>query len=98
MQKIMIIDDEVDILHMLERYFRLNGYQVITAEGAEQALKKLNQQPDLILLDVNMPGMDGISCLKVSLLIKEKKTLPQNNQVIEILDFCGNVLFLGSKD
>ena len=57
MQKIMIIDDEVDILYMLERYFRLNGYQIITAEGAEQALKKLNQQPDLILLDINMPGM-----------------------------------------
>ena len=61
MQKIMIIDDEVDILYMLERYFRLNGYQIITAEGAEQALKKLNQQPDLILLDINMPGMNGIS-------------------------------------
>lgn len=61
MQKIMIVDDEVDILHMLARYFRLNGYQVITAEGAEQALKKLNQQPDLILLDINMPGMNGIS-------------------------------------
>ncbi len=61
MQKIMIIDDEVDILHMLERYFRLNDYQVITADGAEQALKKLNLMPDLILLDINMPGMNGIS-------------------------------------
>lgn len=61
MQKIMIIDDEEDILNMLERYFRLNGYQVITAEGSEQAIKKLNQQPDLILLDINMPGMNGIS-------------------------------------
>lgn len=61
MQKIMIIDDEEDILGMLERYFRLNGYQVITAEGAQQALKKLSQQPDLILLDINMPIMNGIS-------------------------------------
>ena len=61
MQKIMIIDDEEDILGMLERYFRLNGYQVITAEGAHQALKKLSQQPDLILLDINMPIMNGIS-------------------------------------
>lgn len=61
MQKIMIVDDEEDILGMLERYFRLNGYQVITAEGAGQALKKLSEQPDLILLDINMPGMNGIS-------------------------------------
>ena len=64
MKKIMIIDDEIDILHMLERYFQLNGYSVITAEGSEEALKKLNQQPDLILLDINMPGMNGISLCK----------------------------------
>ena len=60
----MIIDDEIDILHLLERYFKLNGYSVITAEGAEEALNKLCQQPDLILLDINMPGMDGISFCK----------------------------------
>lgn len=64
MQKIMIIDDEIDILHMLNRYFRLNGYAVITAEGAEEAMGKLAQQPDLILLDINMPGMDGVSFCK----------------------------------
>lgn len=64
MQKIMIIDDEIDILHMLDRYFRLNGYAVLTADGADEALKKLNQQPDLILLDINMPGMDGLSLCK----------------------------------
>ncbi len=61
MQKILIIDDETDILRMLERYFRLNGYEVITAEGVEQALEKLAQQPNLILLDINMPGMNGIT-------------------------------------
>lgn len=64
MQKIMIIDDEIDILHMLERYFRLNGYLVVTADGAEDALNKLTPQPDLILLDINMPGMNGIALCK----------------------------------
>ena len=64
MQKIMIIDDEIDILHMLERYFRLNGYLVVTADGAEDALNKLSPQPDLILLDINMPGMNGIALCK----------------------------------
>lgn len=64
MQKIMIIDDEIDILSMIDRYFRLNGYAVITAESAAEAQKKLSQQPDLILLDINMPETDGISFCK----------------------------------
>lgn len=64
MQKIMIIDDEIDILRMLERYFRLNGYHVITADSAEDALNKLRPQPDLILLDINMPDMNGITLCK----------------------------------
>lgn len=64
MQKIMIIDDEIDILRMLERYFRLNGYAVITADGASDAMNKLSQHPDLILLDINMPGMNGIAFCK----------------------------------
>lgn len=64
LERIMIVDDEVDILHMLERYFKLKGYHVITADGAEEALNKLNTQPDLILLDINMPHMDGIEICK----------------------------------
>ena len=64
MQKIMIIDDEIDILSMLDRYFRLNGYSVITANSAAEAQNKLSMQPDLILLDINMPEMDGIATFK----------------------------------
>lgn len=63
-QKIMIIDDEIEILRMLERYFTLNGYAVITAEGGQTALQKMKEQPDIILLDINMPDMDGLSLCK----------------------------------
>lgn len=60
-QKIMVIDDEIEILNMLKRYFMLDNYDVITAAGGQEALQKLIQQPDIILLDINMPDIDGLS-------------------------------------
>ena len=45
---------------MLSRYFTWKEYAVITAENGMEALEKINADPDIILLDVNMPGMDGI--------------------------------------
>ena len=63
-QTIMVIDDEIEILDMLKRYFSLEGYHVITAAGGKEALQKLAQQPDLILLDINMPDIDGFSLCK----------------------------------
>lgn len=60
-QTIMVIDDETVILNMLKRYFSLEGYHVITAAGGKEALQKLEKQPDLILLDINMPEIDGIT-------------------------------------
>ena len=47
-QTIMIIDDEIEILDMLKRYFSLEGYHVITAAGGKEALQKLSKQPDLM--------------------------------------------------
>lgn len=63
-QTIMVIDDEIEILDMLKRYFSLEGYNVITAAGGKEALQKLAMQPDILLLDINMPDIDGISLCK----------------------------------
>ena len=57
---IMVIDDEQMILDMLRDQFELEQYQVITAKSAAEAIIKLNTQPNLILLDINMPDMDGL--------------------------------------
>lgn len=57
----LVVDDEVDIANMLAEYFRMEGYEVTTAHGGAEALAAASAESALgiILLDVNMPGMDG---------------------------------------
>lgn len=59
-QKILIVDDETDIVNMLRDYFELNGYDALTATCGKEAVSRAERQPDIILLDINMPDMDGI--------------------------------------
>lgn len=64
--KILIADDERDIVYMLKDYFELNGYDVLTAFGGSEAVKKAEKQPDIILLDINMPDIDGMEvCMRI---------------------------------
>lgn len=59
-QRLLVVDDEPDIVRMLEEYFHMEGYDVVTARSGEAALEAAAQaSPDLVLLDVNMPGLDG---------------------------------------
>lgn len=58
--KILIVDDEPDIVSMLKDYFEWNGYDVLTASGGLEAIKKVEMQPDIMLLDINMPDIDGM--------------------------------------
>lgn len=59
--RVLIVDDEKDIVDMLRACFTLEGYEVLTATGGVEALHLAEQSPDLILLDINMPDIDGIS-------------------------------------
>ncbi|WP_292890061.1 response regulator transcription factor [Nonlabens sp.] len=65
--KILLVDDEPDILEIVGYNLKNEGYQVYTAENGEEALKKAKKKrPDLIILDVMMPVMDGIeACEKM---------------------------------
>lgn len=66
MYKILIVDDEEDVVSLLKDYFQLNGYETITACNGAEAVSRLQRNPDIILLDVNMPDMDGITlCQKI---------------------------------
>lgn len=59
-QKILIIDDEEMILSMLKTCLQAEDFLVYTADSAKKALELLSAAPDLILLDINIPGMDGL--------------------------------------
>ncbi|MWV46231.1 response regulator [Paenibacillus sp. HJL G12] len=60
MYKILIVDDELDLRKLLTDYFEMNGYVVMTAKNSQEALRHIEKQPDLILLDINMPEKDGL--------------------------------------
>lgn len=71
--KILIVDDEQGIVTMLKDYFEFHGYLVYTALNGTEALQAVNSKPDIILLDINMPDMDG---LQVCRLIREHISCP----------------------
>ena len=62
---IMIVEDEEETRRYLSNYLKRKEFRIIEAENGEEALKKLEiEEPDLILLDVNMPKMSGFEFLK----------------------------------
>lgn len=66
MISVMLIDDEPDLLDLFSAMLRRTGFQVITALGSMKALEVLKETvPDLILLDVAMPDIDGLQLLRM---------------------------------
>lgn len=73
-RKILIVDDEKNIVEIIAFNLKKEGYQVIKAADGEEGVKKaLEEDPDLILLDIMMPKMDGYEACKK---IREKKNTP----------------------
>lgn len=71
--KLMIVDDDKELLKMLRSYFEIRQYEIVTAENGAEALEKIGTQPDIILLDINMPQMDGLELCR---RIRDKVTAP----------------------
>ncbi|MEK6765734.1 MAG: response regulator [Planctomycetota bacterium] len=65
MSKILVVDDEVWACDPIKRFLEKKGYDVTVAHSGEDALEKVkNEKPDLMLLDIRMPGMDGMEALR----------------------------------
>ena len=73
--KILVVDDEPDILEFIEYNLKREGYQVFLGSNGQEAIEKAKQvKPDLILLDVMMPVVDGIEACKSLRELPEFKT------------------------
>ena len=65
-KKILVADDEVFMLRLLEMTFKKGGYEVVTCrDGKEALVTAFAVQPQLIVLDVMMPGLDGLGALRL---------------------------------
>ncbi|MGB0712708.1 MAG: sigma-54-dependent transcriptional regulator [Gammaproteobacteria bacterium] len=62
--RILVVDDDPDVTELVSLWLRMDGYQVVTARSAGEALKQLDVvHPELVITDLSMPGMDGMELL-----------------------------------
>jgi len=74
---VMIVDDDADIVDMTRLILEEGGYQVVPAASGPEALQKIEKaHPDLILLDINMPEMDGYQVLRVLKVDQRTSAIP----------------------
>lgn len=72
--KVLIVDDDINISELVSLYLQKEGFSVTCAYDGEAALKAVDEEsPDLVLLDVMMPGLDGFETLR---LLREKSSVP----------------------
>ena len=76
MKKILLVDDEVDILEFLKYNLEQDNFEVLVSSNGKDALKKISQNPDLIVLDIMMPEMDGFELYHQIKTNKEYQDIP----------------------
>ena len=75
--RILVVDDEIYIVHILDFSLGMEGYEVLTALDGEQALERLkNEKPDLIVLDIMMPKVDGYEVCRAIKSSPETQHIP----------------------
>ncbi len=96
--KILVVDDEHLIRWTLQKNLEKAGYGVLLAETGEDALKKISEEaPDVVLLDINLPGMNGFDVLEKALRI-DQTLIPIMITAFEDLDRVIKAIKLGAFD
>jgi DNA-binding response OmpR family regulator len=73
-KKILVVDDEPQIVKVVKAYLEKSGYQVVTAADGQTALTAFRQEkPDFMILDLNLPGMDGLDVCKA---VRRESNIP----------------------
>ncbi|MGO1370528.1 MAG: response regulator [Senegalia sp. (in: firmicutes)] len=76
-KKILVVDDEENIVELIKYNLKNNGYDIITAfDGEEAYIKAIKENPDLILLDIMLPMLDGIEVCKKLKKNKQTENIP----------------------
>lgn len=76
-KRVLVVDDDIMNLTVAEYILKENGYEVYEAESGEECLEKLeNEIPDLILLDIEMPGMSGFELMEILQKSESKRKIP----------------------
>ena len=99
MKTILIVDDDPDVLDSLRRILRVNEYKVFTATNGEECLEKVNEfNPDLVLLDIMMPGMNGLETAEsirkfsdVPIIVVSIKANELNEEITEKYKFAAKI-------
>ncbi len=82
-EKILVVDDELDILEMLSSFLAHEGFQVKTATGGHAAIEIFKSEPfDLVITDMRMPGMDGLA------VMRQLKEIDEDIEVIILTAFA----------
>ena len=76
-EKILLVDDEPDFIETVQFFLEANEYQVFTATNGEEAVEKTaEEKPDLILLDIMMPKMDGLAACRILKNNENTRSIP----------------------
>jgi len=63
--KVLIVDDAPDTIEIIAKLLQFEGYQVLTASNGEEGVQcVVKERPDVVLMDINLPGMDGNQTLR----------------------------------